>query len=113
MLALVPDSNRFRVIKQESYATQEGAEHIVPVGYVSDLTSIPRPLWGFLPPHHFRYRMAALFHDWLLEEGFPRKYADNVFKEIMQYTGNNKIRTSIMYGAVRFWSFLKSIWSSK
>ena len=36
----------------------------VPVGFTTDLASIPRPLWPLLPAHG-RYAPAAVVHDWL------------------------------------------------
>jgi len=106
MIALKYQSNNFIVIEPEHY-TYNGVEIVIPKDFESDLASIPRILWGFLPPHHYRYRMAALFHDYLLSEDYPDGFAHDVFKEIMQVTGNNKFRIFLMYNAVRFWSLFK------
>ena len=107
MIALIELSNRFIVLTPERY-TYNGMEIIVPRGFDSDLASIPRVFWGIFPPHHYRYRLAALVHDYLIkDQGYIRENADLVFKEIMQVSGNPKWKTWLMYNAVRTWSKIK------
>jgi hypothetical protein len=60
----------------------------VPVGFLTDFTSIPQILWSFIPPTGF-YGKAAVIHDVLYKLGningmkIPQKYADDVLNEAM------------------------------
>lgn len=116
MIALREGSNDFVVTDPERYMYND-IEIVVPKGFVSDLASIPRILWGVLPPHHHRYRLAALVHDFLLTDPiidggnfriFTRADIDLIFKEIMQASGVKPWKVFVMYNAVRAWSYLKS-----
>lgn len=111
MIALKEGSNDFVVTEAERYMYND-IEIVVPKGFVSDLASIPRLLWGILPPHHHRYRLAALVHDFLLTDDnfrvFTRADIDLIFKEIMQVSGVKPWKVFVMYNAVRAWSYMKS-----
>jgi hypothetical protein len=57
---------------------------IVPVGFETDLASVPRPLWNILPPFG-SYSSAAVVHDFLYKfNGVTRQQADAVLNEAMQ-----------------------------
>lgn len=64
------DNLSFRVVEPfefylgESEATAT-ARYSVPLGFITDLASVPRVLWALLPPHG-RYAKAAILHDYLL-----------------------------------------------
>lgn len=115
MIALRAGSNDFIVTDPERYMYND-IEIVVPKGFVSDLASIPRLLWGILPPHHHRYRLAALVHDYLLRDPvlwdgevhvFSRRTIDLIFKEIMKASGVKPWKVFVMYNAVRAWSYFK------
>lgn len=73
----------------------------VPAGFVTDLASVPRILWTFLPPHG-KYSKAAIIHDYLYEYGIrTKKYADDVFLEAMEVLGVPAYKRQLMYWAVR------------
>jgi len=60
---------------QESYAPVT-----VPVGFVTDFTSIPRVFWSALRPDGL-YTYPAIVHDYLYwEQTVPREAADLIFK---------------------------------
>jgi hypothetical protein len=65
--------------------TKEDWTVIVPVGFDTDLASIPRPFWPLFPPSG-RYAPAAVLHDWLYWHGMvqtepiTRRYADHVLR---------------------------------
>lgn len=49
----------------------------IPKGFVWDLSSVPRPLWGLLPPDG-DFELASLIHDYLyITKLKDRKFADN------------------------------------
>lgn len=76
---------------------------IVPVGFESDLATIPRPLWPILPPFG-RYARAAVIHDYIytnMRELMTRKAADGIFKAVMIDDGADIITRNILYCAVR------------
>jgi Protein of unknown function (DUF1353) len=46
------------------YTTKDGWRIEVPVGFVTDFASIPRPLWAVIPPRG-KYNRPAIIHDYL------------------------------------------------
>jgi hypothetical protein len=74
---------------------------VVPAGFVTDLTSVPRFLWALLPPHG-KYAKAAIIHDYLYEYAIKNKqYADKVFLEAMEVLGVPYLQRKLMYLAVK------------
>jgi len=74
---------------------------IVPKGFVSDLTSIPRALWPVLPPDG-DYEEAAVIHDWMYgQKAIPRWLADAVFRHVMETTGVSWWRRCALFWGVR------------
>ena len=79
------------------------AVHVVnvPIGYVTDLTSVPRLLWSIFPPNG-RYAKAAIVHDYLYSNAIATKaFADDVFLEAMTVLDVPRWRRVAMYWAVR------------
>ena len=101
---------KFRVAEKfEYHVGYLGSGDIVqvPVGFITDLTSVPRFLWFILPPHGY-YGKAAVIHDFLLEEGIrPRKECDQVFKEGMEILQVPKWKIWVMYISVRLYGVVK------
>lgn len=55
----------------------------VPIGFVTDLASIPRLFWNIMPPFG-RYSRAAVLHDWLYHtQQYTRKKSDHILLEAM------------------------------
>lgn len=74
---------------------------IVPVGFVTDLASIPQPLWSILPPIG-SYDRAAVVHDYLYtRNGCTRGEADNVLKEGMKVDEVQGLKLRMIYAGVR------------
>lgn len=72
----------------------------VPAGFITDLASVPRlPLayWAF----GNRARRAAILHDWLYSEGWPRDWADSMFYAAALAEGVPKAAAYAMWLAVR------------
>ena len=120
-LELLDGGLRFRLLAPFVYHVGQypSAQRIeVPAGFETDLASIPRILWSWLPPHG-RYAKAALLHDWLysvqstpspcaLPPTHPdssgehdRAFADRVFLEAMAVLGVSAPVRYLLYAAVR------------
>jgi len=73
----------------------------VPVGFVTDFASIPRPFWALLPPEG-EYAYAAILHDYIYWfQDRPRTSADMILKLTMEEFGVSAPTVSTIYKAVR------------
>lgn len=73
----------------------------VPVGFKTDLASIPRFFWRVLPPIG-RYDKPAVIHDWLYHtNGMSRLTADKVLREAMEVTHVPAWQRALIFRAVR------------
>lgn len=82
---------------------------IVPVGFVTDFSSIPRALWTLFPKRG-KHDWAAVLHDagyegrLLTSDGrrihLIKPLADRLFLEAMVVRGVGKVQRKIMYDAV-------------
>jgi len=73
----------------------------VPVGFVTDLASIPRVFWSFLPTDG-EYAFAAIIHDYLYwTQCRSRETSDNIFKFAMADLGVSNFTANIIFRAVR------------
>lgn len=85
-----------------SYVTDAGVVYTAPVGFQTDLASIPQCFWVILPPF-WKYAKAAVIHDYLLTElKLEPRYVNLIFKEGMLSLGVNKGQISIIYFGVCF-----------
>lgn len=73
----------------------------VPVGFVTDLASVPRAFWSLLRPDGI-YSWAAILHDYLYWEQFvSRAQADEIFRFAMQDFKIEPTVIETLYIAVR------------
>lgn len=72
----------------------------VPQGFVTDGASVPRPLWNLFPPVG-RYLVAAIVHDYWLEEGAGWPVSNRVFDQVLRDLEINWWRRVVMVNAVR------------
>lgn len=72
----------------------------VPMGSTTDLASVPR-LPGAYLLFGGRARRSAILHDWLYENRFPRKWADDVFRAAMKEEEINPVTSFLMWLGVR------------
>ena len=73
----------------------------VPIGFMTDFASVPRPLWALLP-RWGKYGNAAVIHDWCYwEQKRSRKKSDEIFREAMEVLKVPKWKILLMYYAVR------------
>jgi Protein of unknown function (DUF1353) len=90
-------------------AGQKTKEVIVPVGFVSDLASVPWFFWSAYRPEG-RYAYAAVVHDYLYwTQMRPRKEADEIFKIAMEDLKVDAPTVKTLYTAVRS-PFGKAAW---
>ena len=89
------------------YETNEKEIIVVPVGFKTDLVSAP---WFFtrIIPSTGKYNEAAVVHDYLCflanQRLCDRKKADKIFLEAMIDLEVGKIKRSVMYFGVRFYT---------
>jgi len=81
---------------------EDGPNQIcVPIGFKTDLASVPRLFWALIPPHG-RYIRAAIIHDYLyIHKPVSRSIADRIFLDLMRRDGVPRWKRWIMYSAVR------------
>ncbi len=82
----------------------DGEVVTVPLGFTTDGASIPaiaQRLTGW-KPFEGPQRWAGIVHDWLYyQDGYDRKRADKIFRDILRSEGATGFRTAAMYWAVR------------
>ena len=100
----LPDGKRWLTRKEFGYDIGEegsGNSIDVPIGFKTDFTSVPRPLWIFLP-RWGKYGNAAVIHDYCYwKQSRPRKESDEIFREAMEVLKVPKWKILLMYWAVR------------
>ncbi len=73
----------------------------VPIGFVTDFASIPRPFWSLVRPDG-EYTYPAIIHDYLYwVQTVPRATADEIFRLGMLDIGVDSGTVMTIYGAVR------------
>ena len=104
------DGPTWELVREVTYRTMAGELSTVRQGFEFDFASVPRALWWLYPPTGTKgnpYGVAALIHDWLLTHhkiggrSITRKEADDIFLEILLYTGCRKTLAYTMWAAVR------------
>ncbi|MFF3066085.1 DUF1353 domain-containing protein [Oerskovia sp. NPDC057915] len=91
-------------------------EQRVPTGLVTDLASVPMPLWGVVASYG-RQTLPAILHDAtsraLADSGRPassrraaRRDADHLFRGTLRETGTGPVRRWLMWAAVRIFGSL-------
>ena len=100
----LPDGKRWLTRKEFGYDIgKEGSGNSieVPIGFKTDFTSVPRPLWVFLP-RWGKYGNAAVIHDYCYwNQSRPRKESDRIFREAMEVLEVPEWKILLMYWAVR------------
>jgi len=81
-----------------------GAEFVVPKGYYTDFSSIPRIIRGIYPNTITGARRASVLHDRIYSHEwyrYSKKFADKQFYNMMKSQGMPYFRAQIFYLAVR------------
>ena len=104
------DGPKWELVREVTYRTELGELSAIREGFEFDFASVPRALWWLYPPQGTKgnpYGIASLVHDWLLTHHkiggrkITRKEADDIFLEVMLYTGCRKSLAYMMWAAVR------------
>ncbi len=101
-----------------TYQTGEDLNELitVPAGFVTDLASVPRPMWSIYPPDG-PWVKAAVIHDFLYDTGggglwngtagitraqpYTRAQADHILREAMADRGIGPWERAVIWSAVR------------
>ena len=85
----------------------------VPVGFVTDLASVPKFLFGIFPNSGI-YTEASVLHDYMYsvqsfdkDSNITRKDADSIYVHMCKDLGVGKIRSTLMYVALRSFGWTK------
>lgn len=99
---LTPDPPLFIVAYPLRYATNDNMYKIVvPVGFVTDLASIPRALWWWQAPHEGTMA-PAIIHDYLYwEQSCTKDEADAVLYLALREIGLGLFDARVLYLGVR------------
>ena len=86
------------------------AGHLIPIGFKSDLASVPRFFWRLIAPHECSLE-AALAHDWVYRKGlgYTRKKADLMLRDLMRQHKVPKWRRVLAYRGVRLFAWI--VWN--
>ena len=109
MVSPLADGKTWVTMREFGYDIgKEGSENSidVPIGFMTDFASIPRPLWAFLP-RWGKYGNAAVIHDYCYwDQSRSRKESDLIFREAMEVLKVPPFKIRLMYYAVKlFGSF--------
>lgn len=86
------------------YVTANNRSVVVPVGYRTDLASVPRPVWWLIPRDDEFARRPSVIHDFIYTHGtakFTKAEADQVFYDALLEEGMPKPLAWLMFAAVR------------
>lgn len=105
---LVPYDDELWIVEHEiQYMSEIGGLITIPEGYITDLASVPKPLWPILPPFG-RHSGPAIVHDWIYglrgQFTYPaktRKECDQIFREAMLVKRVHAWKRNAMYWGVR------------
>jgi hypothetical protein len=111
-------SNRWRDFELLAPVVYHGSgafEIIVPVGFVTDFASVPRPFWSFLPPYG-PWTRAAIVHDFLWRKiwtGDPHPHAPTteaaamIFYLCLKDTGVKPFTAALFWLSVASFAMVK------
>lgn len=97
------------VVRQEFvYEVGEAGSNekvIVPVGFITDFTSVPRIFWWAVNKWG-KHGNAAVVHDYLYQsQTCSRKKSDKIFLEAMLFSDVNIVLAYLMYWSVRLFGW--------
>lgn len=99
-----PGHNRWEVIRELHYRTADGRLIVVPVGYLSDMASVPRLARQLVDPQTPAVRRPSVVHDFVytdLTHRFTNAEADQILYESLIEEGMGKFMARLIWCAVR------------
>lgn len=101
LLDIDDDSGEWRLGTPLVYEAESGELITVPVGFITDLASIPQ-IFHSLIPVNGKHRLAAILHDYLFViQDRTRSEVDALFLEAMEAAGVRLTQRWVMYLTVR------------
>lgn len=96
------DNGAWVLVEDLTYSIgSTGIKIVVPVGFVTDFASVPRPLWWWLSPHDY-YSKAAIVHDYLYwTQRCSRQQSDNILLIAMEESDVPLAKRRAVYLGVR------------
>lgn len=100
---VLPGDDRFWILGSPLVADADGDRIEIPTGFTTDGASVPDwaqwiTMWK---PWEDPQRWAGIVHDWLYtQRGVTKKYADQVFRSVLDSEGTGRFRRTAMYAAV-------------
>jgi hypothetical protein len=111
-------SKMWRVHEDLTVTLSNGELLVIPKGFITDLSSVPKPLWSIFPPFG-DFLLASLVHDYLYVVRYKnnRKFADKEMLKISMKLHNSSrlkiLDNKLRYLAVRlfgwvYWNYIDS-----
>ena len=99
-------NNKYWATTKNTEVTLSNGDNIViPKGFLWDLSSVPKFLWGIFPPFG-DFLIASLVHDYLyVNKQYSRAFADKEMLYFSNKYNSNKIDNYLRYVAVRLFGF--------
>ena len=103
------DGRLMRILNDVSFLDSSGKLWIAKSGTIINGASIPRFFWRVIgSPYVGKYRRSAVIHDAYYDsQDEPRKKVDQMFYECMIVDGVSKIKSFLMFKAVRIFASYK------
>jgi hypothetical protein len=98
--------HRKRLYRTFSVELSTGQTVVIPKGFVTDIATVPRLLWGIVSPSG-RHDLACIVHDYLLESGWPRGEADRELLRLLLLSRVHPAKAYLMYHCARLYGCLK------
>lgn len=93
---------RVSVLKTKYLLRWRGFNALIPAGFRSDLSSVPRCLNWFIAHDDQGFMEAGLVHDWCYRQGpYTRAMADLLFRELLRESGVSWFKAWSAYLALR------------
>ena len=102
-----PNDRYLRIVEREyslHWVDEYSQEHsvVVPVNFITDLASVPRPLWNIIPPWDNYIKDAAVCHDRMYETNeVDRATADSLLYYGMLVRGASHVGAYAVWTGVR------------
>lgn len=101
------DGEQWEVTAPFEYHSNNGEIIKIPVGFFTDMASIPKLFWSFIGSPTGCYGPSAVIHDYLYFcKRFTRRKADMIFLEAMKVLGVPLWKRLVMFWAVRLFAFI-------
>lgn len=87
----------------ELHFNVDGKKYSVPKGFITDLASVPRPLWSIYAPHRVESISGAIIHDYFYRchKSITRRQADDIFYDVLVSQGFPTARSILFWVMVR------------